>query len=512
LKVQTEDTTALIDKILSVETDTANNYDVLAALYQKIFNLLLYKNQYIINEDKALLEMVESEPALQNGMEKEVVAALESVIPKAALNPFLMLNNTEKVTQLTELSNLVFGIRLFNKRIGKGGATLISTDELVERMDVEFLEKIRENLSIIIELSEEYNNYFLALIHNNGDANENKDLITDLLYLRQYTSILLSLMERVENSVDTVDQAKSRFDKELEELRKALGNKNTAPKEQVYPKFAVLSNNYLTILEESRMTTDKLALFAMMKENFDSYRFQMTEEQRNFAFEAAQEEEDPKELSEEVFNSNQVVYIEPKHTPEFLQTSLDILGFCIVTLVRTRGVLILGQHNIGVFKYRDESYVFKSEEEANMFVRNPQFYVDEFYKLCRQEPVLILLLKVEDYFKDRGISLIRVKKGERGASTKVMMDFSGEMFQFDPFMDPNHDLNEWALRRKAIQMANIRNMVTKAIQTPESLFKVENETQVWLKKEATTQTGINKGTNPIRPRNYITDLRDRTLQ
>lgn len=61
-------------------------------------------------------------------------------------------------------------------------------------------------------------------------------------------------------------------------------------------------------------------------------------------------------------------------------------------------------------------------------------------------------------------------------------------------------------------MANIRNMTTKGTQTPDSLYKVENETQVWLKKEACTQTGINKGTNPIRPRNYITDLRDKTLQ
>lgn len=33
-------------------------------------------------------------------IEKEVAAALESVIPRAALGPFVTLNSSEKVTQL----------------------------------------------------------------------------------------------------------------------------------------------------------------------------------------------------------------------------------------------------------------------------------------------------------------------------------------------------------------------------------------------------------------------------
>lgn len=57
-------------------------------------------------------------------IEKEVAAALESVIPRAALGPFISLNPSEKVSQLVELSHLVIGIRLFNKEIGKGGISL----------------------------------------------------------------------------------------------------------------------------------------------------------------------------------------------------------------------------------------------------------------------------------------------------------------------------------------------------------------------------------------------------
>lgn len=173
---------------------------------------------------------------------------------------------------------------------------------------------------------------------------------------------------------------------------------------------------------------------------------------------------------------------------------MDLLGFCLVTLVDSQGVLVLGQHNLGVFRFGDDSFVFRSLQEAKLFLSRPEYYMEQFYTLCRQQPELILLLKVEDFFRDRGIGLVHVKEGQRGASTKVMMDKEVEMHHYEPYpdgqwvsqIDHDHNLNEWVLRRKAIQMANIRNMMTKACQTPDSLFKVENQTQVWLKKEATT--------------------------
>ena len=38
------------------------------------------------------MDEVEEDESMIPGMEKEVAAALESVIPRAALNPFIMLN------------------------------------------------------------------------------------------------------------------------------------------------------------------------------------------------------------------------------------------------------------------------------------------------------------------------------------------------------------------------------------------------------------------------------------
>lgn len=73
----------------------------------------------------------------------EVGAALESVIPRAALGPFVSLNPSEKVTQLVELANLVIGIRLFNKKIGKGGVSLSSLEDLSKYPARELPEQIK---------------------------------------------------------------------------------------------------------------------------------------------------------------------------------------------------------------------------------------------------------------------------------------------------------------------------------------------------------------------------------
>ena len=455
-------------------------------------------------------------------MEKEVAAALESVIPRAALSPFMMLNNTQKVTQLTELNNLVLGIRLFNKEIGKGGVSVNDIGQLLEKIDNEFLEKIRVNLIDTVGLTEKYAFYFESKLAKYEELDsQDKVLKTELMFLRQYTSLLMNLMEKVESSVGICESAEGRYLKETADLKTLLGSKSSAPKEQVYPKFAVLANSYLQIFEESKHAKDKIELFELLKSIFDSVKFSLTRLQQSrgesYSNELRRKREqnggEESEEEQEIIAKNNVVYIEPKHTPEFLQIPLDILGFCIVTLVETKGLLMPGQHTFGVFKFKENSLIFRSVEEAKRFIEKPNYYLEEFFRLCREFPQMILLLRVDDVFRELGLTLIHVDPEQKGKSTKIMLDSGAQTADhYDKFIDHNYCWNEWELRRKAIQMANIRNMTTTGTQTADSIYKVENQSQVWLMKDSSSQTGINNGNNPIRPRNYITDLRDKTNQ
>ena len=52
---------------------------------------------------------------------REATAALQSVFPQTELGNFLSLSKRDKDRQLIELTQIVTGIRLFNKECGKGG-------------------------------------------------------------------------------------------------------------------------------------------------------------------------------------------------------------------------------------------------------------------------------------------------------------------------------------------------------------------------------------------------------
>ena len=500
LKSATSESSKLIDHILEVKsTNGSNNYDSLSLLHQRIYAFLVFKNKQIC------IQKGPNTPGYDN-IQKEVNAALESVIPRNALSPFIMLTNPEKVTQLAELSNLVLGIRLFNKEIDKGGQSLEKIENLASKFDSKFIEDIQVNLTRVKNTIDDYT-YFLMSVEG-GHANER--LKKELIFLRQYMTYMSSLAEKTEASLSLLENSKNRFVKEVQDLRILLENNSSAPKEKVYPKFSMLSTTYLSMLEESKVAQSKEETFKLLISILNEVKFTMTEAQRSEAerYMTAMQKEEEKPIKFE--NKNGVYFIEPRNTPEFLETPLDLAGFCLVSLV-DKGVIVPGEHPLGVFKYQDLMLVFHSFNEINKFLDRPQHYFTQFYNLCRKNPALIILLNIEDHFKEKKLKLLEIKEDFKDA-TKTMTDFQQQtlVHASEKNFQHNYFWNEWELRKRAIQMANIRNMTTKASQTSDSIFKVENETQVWLMKDACTMTGGENGTNPIRPRNYITELREKT--
>ena len=75
-------------------------------------------------------------------------------------------------------------------------------------------------------------------------------------------------------------------------------------------------------------------------------------------------------------------------------------------------------------------------------------------------------------------------------------------------LDPNYDWNEWGLRRRALQIANLKKCTTDGTQTDMSHFRRENESQVYLPRTQETQTRQDTGTNPKRVHTYIAGLRN----
>ena len=101
----------LVAGVSETRLKPGNDVEALTALYRKIFNFLVVRAGL--------------EPGTDRPAEREIAAALESVFPRIGLKAFTALPNEDKVAQLHELSNIVLGIRLFNRHIGKGGAGIV---------------------------------------------------------------------------------------------------------------------------------------------------------------------------------------------------------------------------------------------------------------------------------------------------------------------------------------------------------------------------------------------------
>ena len=150
----------LIDEIVSFEPRSGNDFEGITILYKKIFNYLLYKNKQHIIGNYSSIKLTSS---ISNTIEREVAAALESVLPRAGLRPFVSLTTPEKVAQLCELSNIVIGIRLFNRDIGKGGIGLESFLDIINHPARSLLDDLNTEVAEIMEQSDKYTMFFNVL-------------------------------------------------------------------------------------------------------------------------------------------------------------------------------------------------------------------------------------------------------------------------------------------------------------------------------------------------------------
>lgn len=129
---------------------------------------------------------------------------------------------------------------------------------------------------------------------------------------------------------------------------------------------------------------------------------------------------------------------------------------------------------------------------------------------CYKRPELIHLLRLHEDFPKS--SLYSILQGTAN------LTLSGAVVQADAatdtplhFVEANkaaeYEWNEWAMRRDALHIADIRQKKTSSTQTVLSHLRRESESQVYLPKDAATNTSITQGTNPPRWRTYVTGLR-----
>ena len=159
---------------------------------------------------------------------------------------------------------------------------------------------------------------------------------------------------------------------------------------------------------------------------------------------------------------------------------------------------------LGGVKWGGSYYGFVSEENLNLFAAQPSDYFNLVMNNVKASPPLVGVLGLRKELPacdaDEALAIVETPIA-REFGTQTPTHFCEKR------IDVEYEWNEWALRRKALRLANLRQCVTKSSQSVVSQFRRTSETQVYLPKDQSTQYAVTKGQSMVHPLRYIAGLR-----
>ena len=495
-------------------------------IHKKIFNYLLIKTkQNTLNSINDNTLTSSEKTNLGINAEREIYLNLDNIFPKSGLTPFLTLSIQDKISQLNELSNTVMGIRLLNCELGKGGIGLMTLEDIKKKLKYDLLYEVKEFYNKVNIVCEKYSLIYDNLDFdtiNEGQESQVLDKIRKyIVYYRQILTYLSMLIDELHSSIQFKDSLIINYENEKNAILDIIGNQTSISKDQAYPRFQNLAKMYtkfqeqVFILDIRENVFRKLYNFIINNEikleyDLDAWEgcFQLYTDKLDIY----EKQDEPIFSFESGAYNNGVTLLKHDSTADYLDIKLEYQGFCIVTLLNKRGLLVSGRPAV-VAKYNEKYMVFCTHQCLQEFIDNPQKYIDDLNEYVKQNSYLINLLNMTEEFPNGNLAnMFRDKESTafKYKNSKVLIDVGCQTVDHiheKGYIDPDYEWNEWDLKKKAIQLANIMKKKTVSCQTLLSHFRRENETQVYPLKESSVNTTVNTGTNLPIPKSYAVGFR-----
>jgi hypothetical protein len=452
-----------------------------------------------------------------------------------------MMSASEKRAQVKDLVNIVLGIRLFNREIKKGGAGLADVPATVSREVDTLYESLEMESTDLGDLCYTYSDIINLEFEKPGSIAASLVRLQDELTNRRQLILLVhQLQHEALESIDIIKAGKQQLMEELEQLKTLVGLRTSVPKEQVYPKFHVLAGTWKALIreqEKNRMRKRLLEQLLQFKDNFHpSLLDEDIELVKQTPIEPKSLSIDPDDFVETIVERNRPtpeeeekakasfnkpVRLVKETTPKFMSLPLEYQGYCPVTIVSRQGLLLPGNPNIGIIRYKGKHYSFVTDEAMRNFCEDPEKFTEGVIKRACKAPDLIHLLCLQSYIPNSDISELFTSQDIHdiaaiGPTSKTDSESQTPSYYINTDTpDPNYEWNEWSLRRKALQMADLCNRRTHGTQTNLSRTRRDNDTQTSQpqpNKDGSmpgvgTQTGIEKGTMVETTTRYFAGLR-----
>ncbi|KAL0226030.1 hypothetical protein P9112_013354 [Eukaryota sp. TZLM1-RC] len=124
--------------------------------------------------------------------------------------------------------------------------------------------------------------------------------------------------------------------------------------------------------------------------------------------------------------------------------------------------------------------------------------------LALSRPCLVSFVGSEELNTPELSMETEILKGDN--STVVDQDCQTPLHFVEKHIDYNYEFSEWKLRQRALKLANLLNKKTSSMQTTDSAFKRDQESQIYLTKNRNMQTNHDQSTNTGQLKTFYSGL------
>eukprot|EP00998_Keelungia_sp_KM082_P008056 NODE_423_length_1967_cov_62.454348_g416_i0.p1 GENE.NODE_423_length_1967_cov_62.454348_g416_i0~~NODE_423_length_1967_cov_62.454348_g416_i0.p1 ORF type:complete len:601 (+),score=159.71 NODE_423_length_1967_cov_62.454348_g416_i0:65-1867(+) len=446
-------------------------------------------------------------------VQKETMTALESVIPREAIESFISQHENEKIKQMDELWKIVWGIRLFNRETNKGGAGIPDLPGELANMTTSAQALLQQQQEAVAQTAD---HYFAVLDHVPSLDEASKQRLGDEYHNRKvYLQSAAKLSKTVNAIAGQLATTRPSYDTLVNGVRDMVTSTNSVPKSVIYPRFIEISEKWDTFKKLHQEMKDAKRLVDLLCAYQNSYtqtlKPSLVEEAMKLKETSSGPQVNAVLLEQEVNRmgpGNKGCFytqnIPPTVPPQFS-------GYCPNTLVDD-GLLMPGVDAVGFIRYGEQYFTFRTAEMLKQFVEAPEKYIDGIVSCdgvlsCG----LLSLLGLESRLPSE-IYLHGTRQKNPTVVEVTKCDADTQTGQIDAYKDYKYEWNEWELRRLALQLADLRNKRTHSCQTDLSHFKRDNDTQTFPKRESGQQTLVDQATQGKHHVQYVQGLRGKPLK
>ncbi|XP_041268316.1 cilia- and flagella-associated protein 206 [Onychostruthus taczanowskii] len=447
---------------------------------------------------------------------REVTAALQSVFPQTEMITFISLSKKDKEQQLKDLAMLVTGIRLYNKQCQKGGSCIDDLPGILSEAIPLATQTLDERLNSCQLLAHRYTALLESMQEDPQRFSQLRffKLKEALFNVRQYEAFLCILQSNAITSAQEVESLDVQFEAAMMVLKNTVQNKTSIESREVFPLFVELSKLWTGFQDEMLLLTFLTNMADNLQQFLEIQSQLFPEEMLTSLLEGVTVKSDVERIKETMGTRVNVSdfmnqeWLFPETTDNFDQLLIQYHGFCAHS-IGVKGITLPGNPAIGILKHKEKYYVFSSKEAAYIFAEDPDKFIQLNTEKAKKYAELIQLLELRHQFeylvphaqaRKASKSLMKPPpKCETGTQTDTHI--------LPPTIVRSYEWNEWELRRKAIKLANLRRLLTHSMQTDLSHMRRENFTQVYLPKDAGTQTKRDNSSNVPKPQIFLKGLR-----